>query len=322
MKFEFSAGVVVYSECNGVRRFLILKRNDGKFDFPKGHIEKGEKAQDAAVRETYEEAHLKVEIDRYFRRDIRYWFYEGGEKISKKLSMFLAEVNSEEGVKISYEHSGFEWLTAEDAVEKLNSKDRGEIIVSADRYAESKRQMDILNLEYSRLFDRFEHWSLSTRFVPGEGPLDARIMFLGQAPGNEEDKKLRPFVGRSGMLLTDMIKKAGLNRDRAYITSVVQFFPPKNRAPSNLEIEVCKPFLFKQIDIVKPEFVVLLGNIAVLAILGKTGVSSMHGTVVEKDGIKYFITLHPSAALRIKSKIPIIEADFKKLGGLLASPHE
>ena len=87
--------------------------------------------------------------------------------------------------------------------------------------------------------------------------------------------------------------------------------------PSNSEIDVCKPFLFKQIDIVKPKFVVLLGNVAMLAVLGETGVSSMHGTVVEKGGIKYFITLHPSAALRIKSKIPIIEADFKKLGSLV-----
>ncbi|EET90367.1 MAG: NUDIX domain-containing protein [Candidatus Micrarchaeales archaeon] len=317
MKFEFSAGVVVYSECEGVRHFLILKRNDGKFDFPKGHIEKGEKAQEAAVRETYEETHLKVEIDRYFRRDIRYWFYKDGEKISKKLSMFLAKADSEEGVKISYEHTGFEWLTAEDAIEKLNTKDRGDIIASANRYAESKRQMDILNLEYSRLFDRFENWSLSSRFVPGEGPLDARIMFLGQAPGSEEDKTLRPFVGRSGMLLTDMIKRAGLDRDKAYITSVVQFFPPRNRAPSSFEIDVCKPFLFKQIDIVKPGLVVLLGNVAMLAVLGRTGVSSMHGTVVEKDGVRYFITLHPSAALRIKSKIPIIEADFKKLGSIV-----
>ena len=115
------------------------------------------------------------------------------------------------------------------------------------------------------------------------------------------------------MLLEHLLRLAGINRKEAYITSVVQFFPPKNRAPDRGEIEMCRGFLLRQIGVVRPRLVIALGNIAASALLGSGRVMKSHGTVTRRADAIYFTTLHPAAAVRIKRNVPVIEGDFRKL---------
>lgn len=176
-----------------------------------------------------------------------------------------------------------------------------------DRDLEMRR----LNLRYAKLPGKERNWSLSKRFVPGEGPLDAKVMFIGQAPGQNEDVQLRPFIGTSGKFLTTLIAMAGLERKSVYIASVVQFFPPKNRVPTDEEIALCKEFLFRQIDIVDPVVIVLLGAVACKTVLDLDKVASIRGTSVKKGGRTYLISIHPAAAIRIRKNMPLMEMDFK-----------
>ncbi len=152
--------------------------------------------------------------------------------------------------------------------------------------------MRALNKRYSSLPKRSKVWNLSRNFVPGHGPLDAKLMLLGQAPGRFEDIELKPFIGRSGKLMDKEIERIGLHREEFYITSVVQFYPPKNRAPTRKEMEVCLPLLLEQINIIKPKFVILLGNFPAGAVLGIRSIKSHHGEMVKRDGITYMFTLH------------------------------
>jgi uracil-DNA glycosylase len=179
------------------------------------------------------------------------------------------------------------------------------------------KEMKKLNLEYSKLPNKDKNWSLSSVFVPGEGPLDADVMVIGQAPGKNEDILRRPFIGTSGKFLTRLINLAGLDREKVYIASIVQFFPPKNRVPTDEEIELCRKFIDKQIEIIDPKFVILLGAVACKTLLNMEKVSKIRGTVVRKDGRVYFISMHPAAAVRIRSKMPLMEDDFRKLNKII-----
>ncbi len=156
-------------------------------------------------------------------------------------------------------------------------------------------------------------WSLSNRFVAGDGPLDAKVMIIGQAPGRNEDIQKKPFIGTSGKFLDRLILLAGLERKRIYICSVVQFFPPKNRVPTKDEIELCKVFLFRQIELVNPKLVILLGAVACKTVLDMEKVSKIRGSLVKRDGRTYFVSMHPAAAVRIRSNMPLMEDDFRKL---------
>ena len=152
-----------------------------------------------------------------------------------------------------------------------------------------------------------------TNAVPGEGPVTARVMFVGEAPGAKEDETGRPFVGRSGELLTTMIQDIGLSRDEVFITSILKSRPPKNRTPKQDEIKACRPFLEKQIELINPKIVVLLGGVAISSLIGPWKLSEAHGKVYETDGRTYFMTYHPAAALRFpKTKVTMRE-DFQVL---------
>lgn len=140
--------------------------------------------------------------------------------------------------------------------------------------------------------------------VPGEGPANAKIFFIGQAPGANEDKTGRPFVGRAGKYLTKMIESIGLKREEVFITSTVKHFPPKNRAPTEQEIHACRPYLLRQLDIIKPEIVVLLGRTAECI---KPLLNSKH----------IVVTVHPSAAMRFTKMAERMKKDFEKLKQLL-----
>jgi len=140
-----------------------------------------------------------------------------------------------------------------------------------------------------------------TNAVPGEGPEDAEILFLGEAPGKIEDETGRPFIGRAGQLLSKCLSEAGIDRKKVFITSVLKCRPPGNRNPKPDELETCLPYVKKQIEVINPKVVCLMGNFACRQIIGKTGVMKLRGNPVTSDRI-YLPTFHPAAVLRFPWK--------------------
>jgi uracil-DNA glycosylase family 4 len=140
--------------------------------------------------------------------------------------------------------------------------------------------------------------------VFGDGNPHAKIMFIGEAPGREEDIQGKPFVGRSGELLTKMIENVlGIKREEIYITNIVKCRPPQNRDPEIEEVESCKPYLLKQIKIINPKIIVTLGRIAFKYLLNNdTPITKARGTLYSFKGIKVIPTFHPSFLLRNPSK--------------------
>ncbi len=157
--------------------------------------------------------------------------------------------------------------------------------------------------------------------VPGEGNPNADIVFIGEAPGRTEGETGRPFIGRSGQYLTRLIESIGLARKDVFITSPVKYFPVaagRGRAPTDAEIVHGKTHLEKQLKVINPKMIVLLGRVAAKALLGKSPmISVVHGTVIEKDGRKYFFAYHPAAAIRFQKIKPLIQKDFQRLKEVL-----
>ena len=138
-----------------------------------------------------------------------------------------------------------------------------------------------------------------TNVVPGEGDPHARLMFIGEGPGRDEDLQGRPFVGRSGELLTRMIRGIGLEREQVYICNVVKCRPPQNRNPEPDEAAACLNYLRAQVALVRPQVVVLLGKIACrYALQQEISVMREHGRWFERKGVWFIPTYHPSALLR------------------------
>ena len=138
-----------------------------------------------------------------------------------------------------------------------------------------------------------------THAVPGEGPVGARVAFIGEAPGRDEDEQGRPFIGRSGQLLRRTIREVGLSEDEVFIGNVLKCRPPGNRDPQNDEIEACRHFLMAQLVLIQPKVVVTLGRYSMnLLISPSLKISQDHGKHILKDGLLYLPTFHPSAILR------------------------
>lgn len=156
--------------------------------------------------------------------------------------------------------------------------------------------------------------------VPGEGNPDAKIVFIGEAPGKTEAQVGRPFVGRSGQLLRGLIQNIGLDDQKdIYITSPVKYLPMRG-TPTSEEIAHGRVHLMEQFSVIRPKFVVLLGRVAAEGVLQKkVFVVRDHGQIIEKkDGVKYFLTYHPAAALRFPTKFkPELEKDFLTVKKLL-----
>jgi len=150
--------------------------------------------------------------------------------------------------------------------------------------------------------------------VPGEGPPDARLFFIGEAPGRNEDETGRPFIGQSGQLLTILLGEAGIDRKEVFITSILKCRPPNNRKPKDDEIERCKPYLLQQVKAINPKMIVLLGLTAIKNMIGdQKKLKDTHGRVVGAGDYNYFITYHPAAARRFPGLKKTIIDDFKKL---------
>lgn len=149
--------------------------------------------------------------------------------------------------------------------------------------------------------------------VPGEGQLSAKIMFIGEAPGRSEDEKGRPFVGAAGRILDELLKKAGIERSEVFITNIVKCRPPNNRVPKEDELTACRPYLDRQIALIKPKVICILGRTAYSSILGGSSITASRGKIIERSGQKYFSTFHPAAVIYNKSLRSTLEADLKRL---------
>ena len=135
--------------------------------------------------------------------------------------------------------------------------------------------------------------------VFGEGDPNTRLMFVGEGPGADEDMQGRPFVGRAGQLLNNMINAMGLQREEVYIANIVKCRPPQNRTPEPVEANTCSQFLFQQIDVIRPEILVALGATAATYLLGgKASLSSLRGRLHQARGSKLIVTYHPAYLLR------------------------
>lgn len=157
-------------------------------------------------------------------------------------------------------------------------------------------------------------WKFRKNVVAGEGPSNAKIFFLGQAPGRMEDLSGRPFVGPAGKFLDKLLEIAGINRGEVFITGSVKCFPPRNRKPAAEEIEACKPYLLKQLETIRPKLIVILGEVALHTLLGlKEKITNLHGKILRKNGFVCFATFHPAAGMRFPKIGKMMIKDFKKL---------
>nr|WP_290666253.1 uracil-DNA glycosylase [Ardenticatena sp.] len=156
-----------------------------------------------------------------------------------------------------------------------------------------------------------------THAVPGEGPVTATIMFIGEGPGFNEDRQGRPFVGAAGRLLTELLMRIGLLREDVYITNVVKCRPPNNRDPQPDEIRACKPYLVRQLRLIDPEVIITLGRFAMERWIPNARITKVHG-----QGFLYGHRLivpmfHPAAALHKPHWRPQLEEDFDRLPALI-----
>ena len=152
------------------------------------------------------------------------------------------------------------------------------------------------------------------KFVYGEGNSKARLVFIGEAPGADENRSGKPFVGKAGQLLTRILQAIRLTREEVYITNVVKCRPPNNRDPHTTEIESCRPYLDEQLKLIQPDLIVLLGRVAAISLLDmKLSLAKFRGTTYLYNNIPTIVTYHPSALLRNPVyKRPTWE-DFKKI---------
>ncbi len=158
-----------------------------------------------------------------------------------------------------------------------------------------------------------------THAVPGEGKPRAEVLFIGEGPGNTEDKTGRPFVGEAGQLLDEMLKEAGFKREDVFITNVVKCRPPNNRDPLDEEVGVCTGnYLFEQIKNVKPKIIVTLGRHSMRLFFPQIkSISDIHGKAYKKAGQVYMLLYHPAAGIYQQSLRNVMTEDFKKIPEIL-----
>ncbi len=169
-------------------------------------------------------------------------------------------------------------------------------------------------------------WKAKTNYVPGEGSENAEVVFVGEAPGREEDRQGRPFVGNAGKLLNELLSSIGLRREDVFIGNVLKCRPPNNRDPKPEEVEACSPYLIRQLNVIKPDVIVCLGRYSASFIFDLFGIP-FRGISRERGEVKkvrawdkdVFIipVYHPAAALYKPQLKEVLEEDFKKIGALL-----
>ena len=156
-----------------------------------------------------------------------------------------------------------------------------------------------------------------TNAVPGEGPRDAKLMFIGEGPGQQEDQQGRPFVGASGKFLEELLASIGMTREQVFIANMIKCRPPQNRDPSPEEMSTCSKYLDRQIELLNPELIVTLGRFSLGRFFPGESITRARGKVREKDGRFIYPILHPAAALHRQENRSIIIQDFKAIPAVL-----
>lgn len=156
-----------------------------------------------------------------------------------------------------------------------------------------------------------------TNAVPGKGFSKAEVIFIGEAPGRSEDKKGEPFVGAAGKKLSIALEYAGISRGQVYITNVVKCRPPQNRIPFEREEKACEDFLKSEIKVIKPKIICIMGNTAYHSLLGGNNIIKNRGKTIQKDGVMYFLTVHPAATIYNQSLLNVLKKDMRKLVKIL-----
>ncbi len=152
-----------------------------------------------------------------------------------------------------------------------------------------------------------------TQVVFGVGPPGAPLMFVGEAPGEDEDRQGEPFVGRAGQLLTRTLREIGIERDRVYIANILKCRPPGNRTPQFDEMAACMPYLLRQVQLVGPKILCALGNVAAQALLNrKTGITQLRGRTFEAHGVQVFPAFHPAYVLRNMGEKGLFKTDLAR----------
>jgi len=154
--------------------------------------------------------------------------------------------------------------------------------------------------------------------VPGEGPQNAQVLFIGEGPGFHEDQQGRPFVGAAGHFLEELLAEIGLTREDVYICNVIKCRPPQNRDPLPEEIEACKPFLDRQIEIISPQMVVTLGRFSMERYFPGAKISQVHGQPRKIGGIIYYPMYHPAAALHQPKWRQVVQDDMSRIPQVLS----
>jgi uracil-DNA glycosylase family 4 len=154
--------------------------------------------------------------------------------------------------------------------------------------------------------------------VFGEGNIDCEVMFIGEAPGKNEDLLKRPFVGRGGQLLDRVVEGIGWKREQVYISNIVKRRPPDNRDPLPSEIEAYKPYLTRQIEIINPKVIVTLGRFSMNYFLPEAKITHDHGRVLKINGRLIYPVYHPAAALRSTGMMKVFQADMQNLPKVLS----
>jgi uracil-DNA glycosylase len=157
-----------------------------------------------------------------------------------------------------------------------------------------------------------------THAVPGEGPENAEILFVGEAPGFHEDRQGRPFVGAAGKFLEELLDKIGMTREQVYIANVAKCRPPGNRDPQPAEIEACRPYLDRQIELLRPKLIVTLGRFSMERYFPGASISRIHGQPKRVGNVIYYPMFHPAAALHQPRWRSLVEQDILKIPELLA----
>lgn len=186
------------------------------------------------------------------------------------------------------------------------------------------RRQDLVSLfREARACTRCPLHETRTQVVFGNGDADADLMFVGEAPGANEDARGLPFVGRAGMLLDELLAGQGLSRDDVFVTNVLKSRPPGNRDPEAGEIEACRPYLQRQVELIEPRVICTLGNFATKLLSGSPrGITSVHGEPQAHEiggrSVVLYPLFHPAAALRTPKVKQQLAEDFARLPALLA----
>ncbi len=292
-------------------KILLVKRSTvvfkGYWALPGGRVDAGEGVEQAVEREIKEETGLSVEIVRKIGE-----YHEIGVKDGIEYdyypACFLVKPTGGRIKRQREEIDQIRFFDIKDTPKRL-AFEHSTMINDYIRI----REMEKIEEEIRRCTKCRLH---KTRInaVPGEGGVDARIMICGQAPGRKEDEEGRPFVGKAGKLLNELLASIELKREKTFITSPIKCFPPKNRAPKTDELKACRPYLEEQIRIIDPRIIIALGNYALKSLIDKKiTISRLHGKTQERGGRIIFPTFHPAAAMRFPRIKALVKEDFQRL---------